>query len=238
MKVVFLEDVEGTAVVGEVREVANGYARNFLLPRGIAVAPTEPNLQRARSLAEKEARRQEQLDIEAATFIDRLANYVVTFEVRIGETGQLFGSITSRDVAARIQEATDIEVSQRMVLLGEPIREIVTKPVTIRFTRNTSVDITVDVQPDEESRPIVERLRAEAEAEAAEAERAEAEAQEIASKQAADAAEQAAAEQAATEAEQAAAEAEQEASSSAEVAKDDETEEEVETSENGAGQDT
>ena len=231
MKVVFLEDVEGTAVVGEVREVANGYARNFLLPRGIAVAPTEPNLQRARSLAEKEARRQEQLDIEAATFIDRLANYVVTFEVRIGETGQLFGSVTSRDVAARIQEATDIEVSQRMVLLGEPIREIVTKPVTIRFTRNTSVDITVDVQPDEESRPIVERLRAEAEAEAAEAERAEAEAQEIASKQAADAAEQAAAAQAS-------AEAEQEASSSAEVAKDDATEAEAETSENGAGQDT
>ena len=231
MKVVFLEDVEGTAVVGEVREVANGYARNFLLPRGIAVAPTEPNLQRARSLAEKEARRQEQLDIEAATFIDRLANYVVTFEVRIGETGQLFGSVTSRDVAARIQEATDIEVSQRMVLLGEPIREIVTKPVTIRFTRNTSVDITVDVQPDEESRPIVERLRAEAEAEAAAAERAEAEAQEIASKQAADAAEQAAAEQAS-------AEAEQEASSSAEVAKDDATEEEAETPENGAGQDT
>ena len=231
MKVVFLEDVEGTAVVGEVREVANGYARNFLLPRGIAVAPTEPNLQRARSLAEKEARRQEQLDIEAATFIDRLANYVVTFEVRIGETGQLFGSVTSRDVAARIQEATDIEVSQRMVLLGEPIREIVTKPVTIRFTRNTSVDITVDVQPDEESRPIVERLRAEAEAEAAAAERAEAEAQEIASKQATDAAEQAAAEQAS-------AEAEQEASSSAEVAKDDATEAEAETSENGAGQDT
>ena len=231
MKVVFLEDVEGTAVVGEVREVANGYARNFLLPRGIAVAPTEPNLQRARSLAEKEARRQEQLDIEAATFIDRLANYVVTFEVRIGETGQLFGSVTSRDVAARIQEATDIVVSQRMVLLGEPIREIVTKPVTIRFTRNTSVDITVDVQPDEESRPIVERLRAEAEAEAAAAERAEAEAQEIASKQAADAAEQAAAEQAS-------AEAELEASSSTEVAKDDATEEEAETPENGAGQDT
>tara|TARA_B100000029_G_scaffold415324_1_gene419076 strand:+ start:5785 stop:6480 length:696 start_codon:yes stop_codon:yes gene_type:complete len=231
MKVVFLEDVEGTAVVGEVREVANGYARNFLLPRGIAVAPTEPNLQRARSLAEKEARRQEQLDIEAATFIDRLANYVVSFEVRIGETGQLFGSVTSRDVAARIQEATDIEVSQRMVLLSEPIREIVTMPVTIRFTRNTSVDITVDVQPDEESRPIVERLRAEAEAEAAAAERAEAAAQEIASKQAADAAEQAAAEQAS-------AEAAQETSTSAEVAKNDATGKEDESPEDGAGQDT
>ena len=231
MKVVFLEDVEGTAVVGEVREVANGYARNFLLPRGIAVAPTEPNLQRARSLAEKEARRQEQLDIEAATFIDRLANYVVTFEVRIGETGQLFGSVTSRDIATRIQEATDIEVSQRMVLLSEPIREIVTKPVTIRFTRNTSIDITVDVQPDEESRPIVERLRAEAEAEEAAVKRAEAEAQEIASKQAADAAEQAAAEQAA-------AESEQDASSSNEVATNDAMEKVDESPEDDASQST
>lgn len=231
MKVVFLEDVEGTAVVGEVREVANGYARNFLLPRGIAVVPTEPNLQRARSLAEKEARRQEQLDIEAAVFIDRLSNYVVTFEVRVGETGQLFGSVTSRDIATRIQEATDIEVSQRMVLLSEPIREIVTKPVTIRFTRNTSIDITVDVQPDEESRPIVERLRAEAEAEEAAVKRAEAEAQEIASKQAADAAEQAAAEQAA-------AESEQDASSSNEVATNDAMEKVDESPEDDASQST
>lgn len=228
MKVVFLEDVEGTAVVGEVREVANGYARNFLLPRGFAVVPTEPNLQRARSLAEKEARHQEQLDIEASVFIDRLSNYVVTFEVRVGETGQLFGSVTSRDIAARVQEATDIEVSQRMVLLSEPIREIVTKPVTIRFTRNTSVDITVDVQPDEESRPIVERLRAEAEAEEAAAKRAEVKAQEMASKNAAAAAEQAAAEQAS-------AEFEQEASSSNEVATNDTTEKVDESPEDGAG---
>lgn len=228
MKVVFLEDVEGTAVVGEVREVANGYARNFLLPRGVAVVPTEPNLQRARSLAEKEARHQEQLDIEASVFIDRLSNYVVTFEVRVGETGQLFGSVTSRDIAARVQEVTDIEVSQRMVLLSEPIREIVTKPVTIRFTRNTSVDITVDVQPDEESRPIVERLRAEAEAEEAAAKRAEVEAQEMASKNAAAAAEQAAAEQAS-------AEFEQEASSSNEVATNDTTEKVDESPEDGAG---
>ena len=200
MKVVFLEDIEGTAVVGDVREVANGYARNFLLPRGIAVVPTEPNLQKARSLMQKENRRQEKLDSEAAVYIERLENYVVTFEVRVGETGQLFGSVTSRDIAARIEEATGIEVNQRMVLLGEPIRQISTQSVTIRFTRNTSIVITVDVEPDEVSRPIVERLRAEAEAAELEARQVEAEAEELASKQAAVKAEEEAAKQAAEEA--------------------------------------
>ena len=200
MKVVFLEDIEGTAVIGDVREVANGYARNFLLPRGIAVAPTEPNLQKARSMMQKETRRQEKIDIEAAVYIERLENYVGTFEVRVGETGQLFGSVTSRDIAARIQEVTGIEVNQRMVLLGEPIRQIGTQFVTIRFTRNTSIEITVDVEPDEVSRPIVERLRAESEAAELEAKQAEAEADEIVSRQAAVKAEEDAVKQAEAEA--------------------------------------
>ena len=65
MKVVFFEDVEGTAQVGEVKEVKNGFARNFLLPRGVAGSTSKDNLQRANSLAQKEARRQEKLDIEA-----------------------------------------------------------------------------------------------------------------------------------------------------------------------------
>ena len=62
MKVVFFEDVEGTAQVGEVKEVKNGFARNFLLPRGVAGSTSKDNLQRANSLAQKEARRQEKLD--------------------------------------------------------------------------------------------------------------------------------------------------------------------------------
>ena len=173
--------------------------------------------------SKKEANNRKNLEL-LAKYLDKLT---LKFTLQAGEDGKLFGSVTSRDIATRIQEATDIEVSQRMVLLSEPIREIVTKPVTIRFTRNTSIDITVDVQPDEESRPIVERLRAEAEAEEAAVKRAEAEAQEIASKQAADAAEQAAAEQAA-------AESEQDASSSNEVATNDTTEKVDESPEDGA----
>lgn len=173
MKVVFFEDVQGTAQVGDVKEVKNGFARNFLLPRGLAGSTTKDNLQRAQSLAQKEVRRQEKLDGNARTVAERLAGYTVTLEARVGESGRLFGSITNRDIAEKLNAATQIEIDPHIVLLPEPIREIGAREVTIKFTRNVSVDVTVDVQPDEESKPIVARLQAEKEAaEAAEAKRA------------------------------------------------------------------
>lgn len=179
MKVVFFEDVEGTAQVGEVRVVKNGFARNFLLPRGLAGPATAPNLQRAGSLAEKEARRQAKLDGEAEVHRQRLEGYTVTFEARVGETGRLYGSVTSRDIARRIEETAGVEVDARVILLPEPIRELGERDVVIRFTRNVSAAITVVVEPDEDSRAVVEQLRAREAEEAAEAvARAEADAPE------------------------------------------------------------
>lgn len=160
MKVVFFEDVEGTALVGDVKVVKNGFARNFLLPRGMAGPVTPPNLQRANSLAEKEARRQAKLDSEAEVQKERLDGYTVTFEARVGETGRLYGSVTSRDIAQKLQESTGIEVDSRVILLAEPIRELGSKSVTIRFTRNVSAEVNVTVDPDEDSKQIVEELRA------------------------------------------------------------------------------
>ena len=173
MKVVFFEDVEGTAQVGEVKVVKNGFARNFLLPRGLAGPATAPNLQRAGSLAEKEARRQAKLDGEAEVHRQRLEGYSVTFEARVGETGRLYGSVTSRDIARRIEETAGVEVDARVILLPEPIRELGERDVVIRFTRNVSAAITVVVEPDEDSKAIVEQLRAR-EAEEEEAARARA----------------------------------------------------------------
>jgi large subunit ribosomal protein L9 len=188
MRVVFFEDVEGTAQVGDVKVVKNGFARNFLLPRGIAGPVTPPNLQRANSLAEKEARRQAKLDGEAEVHRERLDGYTVSFEARVGETGRLYGSVTSRDIAQKLEESTGIEVDSRAILLAEPIRELGTKPVTIRFTRNVSAEINVTVDPDEESKEIVEQLavqQAEEEAARAAAEAAAAEAAEAAAAEAA-----------------------------------------------------
>lgn len=167
MKVVFFEDVEGTAQVGDVKEVKNGFARNFLLPRGVAGPTSRDNLQRANSLAQKEARRQEKLDGEARKLTGQIDNYTVTLEARVGENGRLFGSVTNRDIAEKLNASTGLNVDAHTVLLPEPIREIGQRQVTIKFTRNVSVEITVDVQPDEASKPVVARLMAEREAEAA-----------------------------------------------------------------------
>ncbi len=165
MKVVFFEDVEGTAQVGDVKDVKNGFARNFLLPRGLAGPTTADNLQHARALAEKEMRRQARLDEEARQVSGRFEAYTVSFEARIGETGRLFGSVTNRDIAEKLEAATGVSVEPRMVLLPEPIRELGTFEVTIKFSRNVSVPVTVDVLPDEASREIVVRLEAQREAE-------------------------------------------------------------------------
>jgi large subunit ribosomal protein L9 len=201
MKVVFFEDVEGTAQVGEVKEVKNGFARNFLLPRGAAGPANKVNLQHANSLAQKEARRQEKLDAEARTITGGVEGRTVTLEARVGETGRLFGSITNRDIADKLNADTGLSIDAHTILLPEPIRDLGQRTVAIKFTRNVSVDITVDVVPDEESKPVVEKLLAErAAAEEAEAKAAaEAEYRAQAEKSAAEAAAEAAAEQAASE---------------------------------------
>ena len=166
MKVVFFEDVEGTAQVGEVKEVKNGFARNFLLPRGVAGSTSKDNLQRANSLAQKEARRQEKLDGEARGVAGKLDGYTVTIEARVGETGHLFGSVTNRDIAEQLTARAGVEVDSNIVLLAEPIREIGQKQVTIKFTRNVTSEVTVDVVPDEASKPVVEKFLAEKKAQA------------------------------------------------------------------------
>ena len=166
MKVVFFEDVEGTAQIGDVKDVKNGFARNFLLPRGAAGPVNKDNVMRANSLAQKETRRQLKLDGEARKITDKITNYTVTIEARVGETGRLFGSVTNRDIADKLNAATNLSIDAHTILLPEPIREIGTRQVTIKFTRNISIEVTVDVVPDEASKPIVEKLMAERAAEA------------------------------------------------------------------------
>ena len=164
MKVVFFEDVEGTALVGDVKDVKNGFARNFLLPRRLAGPPSKDNMRHALALAQKEKRRQEKLDAEAVKLSVPLDGFVLTVEARVGETGRLFGSVTNRDVAEKLVTARSMEVDSHMVLLAEPIRELGPHSVVIKFTRNVSATVVVDVVPDAESKPAVEKLLAQLEA--------------------------------------------------------------------------
>jgi len=176
MKVVFFKDVEGTAQVGDIKEVKLGFARNYLLPRGLAAPTTKDNVQHALALAEREKRTQAKLDAEARVVAGPLGGSTVSIEARVGETGRLFGSVTNRDIAEALKRARGVDVDAHAVLLPEPIRELGARSVTVRFTRNVTAEVTVDVVPDAESKGVVERLAAQAEAERIEAEKKAAEA--------------------------------------------------------------
>jgi len=168
MKVVFLEEVEGTARTGDVKNVADGFARNYLLPRRLAAPATKHYIAVAEQKATKEAKRQDRVDDEARErLLPLIDGQEMTIEVLVGEQGKLFGSVTSRDIAERLQKDTGVELEHRQVSLNQPIREIGTHEVPVKLTRNVIANITVNVHPEggmPEPEPEPEPEAAEAEA--------------------------------------------------------------------------
>ena len=148
MKVVFLEEVEGTARTGDVKNVADGFARNYLLPRKLAAPATDHYITIAQAKAGKEERRQEKVDEETREHVlPKVDGKSVEIEVRVGEQGKLFGSVTARDIAEALHAATRVELEHRQVDLKEPIRELGAHEVTIKVTRNVLATVTVTVAP-------------------------------------------------------------------------------------------
>ena len=145
MKVVFLETVEGSGTMGEVKNVANGYARNFLLPRGLAAPATASLLERAEELAREEERRQRAQDESAEELASRLRGHALVMAVRVGEQGRLYGSVTSADLAEKAGEILGEELDRRRVLLPEVIRSVGVYSVPLRLSRNVVPDVQVVV---------------------------------------------------------------------------------------------
>jgi large subunit ribosomal protein L9 len=165
MKVVFLENVEGTAQVGDVKDVKNGFARNFLLPKGLAAPAIEPYLARAQAGAKREAKQQAALDDEAQALAGRLEGQRITMTARVGEQGKLYGSITAVHIAQEVATLIGAEeFDHRKVLLPEAIKETGVQPVRLRLTRNIEAAIDVEVLAEgveEEDAPVAEDTEAE-----------------------------------------------------------------------------
>lgn len=145
MKVLFLETVEGSGSRGEVKTVANGYARNFLLPNGYAAPATPAILKRAEALAAEEEVRQRDLDERAQGLVGKLEGNPLVFAVRVGEQGRLYGSVTNADVAQKAGEILGEELDRRRVLLPEVIRSVGVYTVPLRLSRSVTGDVKVVV---------------------------------------------------------------------------------------------
>ena len=146
MKVILLKDVKGTGKKNEVKEVSDGYARNFLLPKKLAVPADNTNM---KELNEKNKSKENkaQKDYEAAVDLGkRMEELNVVIYSKAGDGGRLFGSITSKDIAEQIKKQHNIEVDKRKITLDEPIRVLGSRFVDIKIHQKVTTKIRVDVK--------------------------------------------------------------------------------------------
>jgi len=145
MRVVFIEDVEGVALGGEVKEVKNGFARNYLIPKNLAAPATHNNLQRIHKLTKDAAlTRAHRLD-EMKNLAGNLDGSEITIEMRAGANNRLYGSVTGTMIADALAEETGIPIERRLVQLDDPIREVGTYEVPLRLIADVSASIKVTV---------------------------------------------------------------------------------------------
>ena len=147
MRVVFLQDVAGVAQGGDVKEVKNGFARNYLIPKNFAVPATHNELQRVKQYAEQAERARLRLLRDMRELSETLNGTRVDVEMRAGASGQLYGSVTNAIVADKLSEMSDREIDRRGIEIDDPIRQLGSFNVNVRLHPEVQAQIEVLVYP-------------------------------------------------------------------------------------------
>jgi large subunit ribosomal protein L9 len=148
MEVILREDIEKLGARGQVVKVAPGYARNFLLPKRLAVAATEANKKIVEQERQAHLRKEAKIQSEAQDLAKIMTGATVRIAQKAGENDQLFGSVTSKDIAEALA-AQNYNIDRRKILLEDPIRQLGEYKVTVRLHKDVPVEITVVVAKEE-----------------------------------------------------------------------------------------
>ena len=154
MRVVFLDDVDGAGRAGEIKNVADGYARNFLLPRKLAAPATTASMQQAEKRAKQLAVEQEKLDAAAQQIAGTVSGSPIVIMVKAGDEGRLFGSVTASDIAEAVNERVGTQLGHRQVGLSRPIREVGNYDIEVSLTRNVKAQVALEVKNENEPEPV------------------------------------------------------------------------------------
>jgi large subunit ribosomal protein L9 len=149
MKVILQKAVDKLGVPGDVVDVADGYARNYLMPRGLAVRASKGGVKHVESLKRAHTTKVSQAQAEAQEVADRLTASPIKVRARVGEEGRLFGSVTAAEVAEEIERQTGVKVDRRDVRLDEPIRSVGVHQVTVHLFTDVDPAVPVEVEPAE-----------------------------------------------------------------------------------------
>jgi large subunit ribosomal protein L9 len=148
MKVIFLKDVYGSGDVGEVKDVARGYARNYLIPNGLAVEATTGAMKQAEARIQLELKHKEEEARKAEILAGKLDGQQVTFQAKVGDEGKLFGSITGAHIAEELSKLVDTPIDKKYVAIDRPLREAGTHEVRIKLSGKAEATVLVNIEPE------------------------------------------------------------------------------------------
>jgi large subunit ribosomal protein L9 len=149
MEVILREEVENLGTRGQVVNVRSGYARNFLLPRRLAVPATGANKKIVEQERQSWLKKEAKLASEAQELANLLTPIVITIKQKAGENDQLFGSVTAKDIADALA-AQKFEIDRKKIVLDEPIRHLGEFKVNVKLHRDVTAPVTVKVEKEEE----------------------------------------------------------------------------------------
>ncbi|MEE9520226.1 MAG: 50S ribosomal protein L9 [Dehalococcoidales bacterium] len=145
MKVIFLQDVPNVARAGEIKEVASGYGRNFLIPKKLALLASSPALSTIKTQLKTEASSEVQTEDRLAELAQELEGKEITLKARAGAKDHLYGSITSADIAAELESSSGVVIDKRKIELTDPIRQLGSYEVAIKLAKDIIPKIKVTV---------------------------------------------------------------------------------------------
>lgn len=146
MQVLLLQNVPGIGSAGQVKKVADGYARNYLLPHKLAVIADDGSVKQAESVKQAALRREAKTKTEAEELAKIVSQITLTFRAKAGEGDRLFGSITSGDIADALVRDRHVTVDRRKIELDNPIKELGTRQVSIKLHPEVNAQVTVVVE--------------------------------------------------------------------------------------------
>jgi large subunit ribosomal protein L9 len=149
MKVVFLEDIANIARAGDVKEVADGYGRNFLLPKGLATLATPAIVAKVKATQQTYAAQQARSEQELAELASELDGKEITLRAKVGAKDRLYGAITSADIAREVRERFAIDIDKRDVGLERPLHQLGNFEITIRLAKNLTPRIRLTVEKEQ-----------------------------------------------------------------------------------------
>jgi large subunit ribosomal protein L9 len=147
VRVILKAEVRGLGRTGDIKDVADGYARNFLLPKGLAIEATGGELKRLGQERQSEKTKKDRAHQDAEELAERLGEVTLMFKLKAGEQGKTFGSVTAKEVAEALKKEAKAEIDKTQIVLHEPLRSLGVHKVEVRLLSDVRANVTVAIEP-------------------------------------------------------------------------------------------